>query len=96
MRDEIREHHVVAARKLSLKAEVDTSTSQFSFKRLVQGGFNLGLIGSTCTALPCTRCGSALPLCRTWQILLAASYVAKCHLTLETRVRNVWDNVAGT
>jgi hypothetical protein len=37
---------------LNLKAEVESSTSQFSFKRLAPGGFNLGLIGSTCTALP--------------------------------------------
>jgi len=39
-------------RKLNLKAEVDSSISHFSFKRLVPGGFNLGFIGSTCTALP--------------------------------------------
>ena len=39
-------------RKLILKAEVESSTSQFTFKRLVPGGFNVGLIGSTCTALP--------------------------------------------
>jgi len=37
---------------LNLKAEVESSASQCSFKRLVPGGFNLGLIGSTCTALP--------------------------------------------
>jgi hypothetical protein len=39
-------------RKLNLKAQVQSSASQFSFKRLVPGGLNLGLIGSTCTALP--------------------------------------------
>jgi len=39
-------------RKLNLKAEVESSISQYSFKRLVPGGFSLGFIGSTCTALP--------------------------------------------
>jgi hypothetical protein len=39
-------------RKLNLKAEVESGSSQFSFKRLVPGGFNLDFIGSTCTALP--------------------------------------------
>jgi len=37
---------------LILKAEIESSTPHFSFKRLVRGGFNLNLIGSTCTALP--------------------------------------------
>jgi hypothetical protein len=45
-------------RKLNLKAEVESSISYFSFKRLVPGGFNLGLIGSTCTALPGAAAGS--------------------------------------
>jgi hypothetical protein len=39
-------------RKQNLKAEVESIVSHFSFKRLVPGSFNLGLIGSTCTALP--------------------------------------------
>ena len=39
-------------RKLHLKAEVESSIPHFSFKRFVTGGFNLDLIGSTCTALP--------------------------------------------
>jgi len=43
---------MVQRRKLKLKAEVESSMSHFSFKRLVPGGFNVGLIGSTCTALP--------------------------------------------
>jgi hypothetical protein len=42
----------VKQRKLNLKARVERSTAHFSFKRLVPGGFNVGLIGSTCTALP--------------------------------------------
>ena len=46
-------------RKLNLKAKVESSMSHFSFKRLVPGGFNLGLIGSTCTALPSARPGWA-------------------------------------
>ena len=43
-------------RKLILKANVQSSISCFSFKRLFPGGFNLVLIGSTCTALPWRRC----------------------------------------
>jgi len=39
-------------RKLNLTAKVESSMSHFSFKCLVPGAFNLGLIGSTCTALP--------------------------------------------
>jgi hypothetical protein len=35
-----------------LKAKLESSSSNFSFKSLVQGAFNVGLIGSTCTALP--------------------------------------------
>jgi len=41
-------------RKLKLKAKLENSLSYFSFKRLVPGTFNVGLMGSTCTALPCT------------------------------------------
>ena len=37
---------------LDLKAEVESSISKFSFKRLVPGGFNLGFAGSSSTALP--------------------------------------------
>jgi len=44
---------VLERRKLNLKAEVESSASHFSCKRLGPGGFNLGSIGSTCTALPC-------------------------------------------
>jgi hypothetical protein len=36
-----------------LKAEVESSMSHLSFKRLVPGGSDLGFIRSTCTALPC-------------------------------------------
>ena len=42
-------------RKLNLKAELGTSPSHFSFKRLLKGAFNVSLIGSACTGLPCTR-----------------------------------------
>ena len=38
-------------RKLKLKAKFECGLSYFSFKRLVPGGFNVGLIGSTCTTL---------------------------------------------
>jgi len=39
-------------RKLNLKANFEGGPPYFSFKRLVLGDFNMGLIGSTCTALP--------------------------------------------
>jgi hypothetical protein len=42
----------VYRRKLKLKAEDESSISRFSFNRFVPGAFNLGLIGSTCSALP--------------------------------------------
>jgi hypothetical protein len=42
---------------LNLRAKFESSMLQFSFKRLVPGGFNLGFIGSTCTALPGRRQG---------------------------------------
>jgi len=44
---------VLYRRKLNLKAEVESSMSHLSFKRLVPGGSDLGFIRSTCTALPC-------------------------------------------
>jgi hypothetical protein len=37
-------------RKLNLKATFETSLPYSSFKRMVPGAFNVGLIGSTCTA----------------------------------------------
>jgi hypothetical protein len=37
---------------LNLKANFEGGSSYFSFKRLVLGAFHIGLIGSTCTALP--------------------------------------------
>jgi len=38
-------------RKWILKAKIECSLSYSSFKRLVPGGVNWGLIGPTCTAL---------------------------------------------
>jgi hypothetical protein len=38
-------------RKLNLKAKFEGVPSYSSFKRSVPGAFNMGLIGSTCTAL---------------------------------------------
>jgi hypothetical protein len=40
-------------RKLNLKAKLESSQPHLIFKHLVLGDFNLGLIGSTCTAVPC-------------------------------------------
>jgi hypothetical protein len=42
----------VQRRKLKLKASIESGSSYCSFKSLVPGAFNMGLIGSTCTALP--------------------------------------------
>ena len=43
---------MVYRRNLNLKAKSATRSLHISCKRLVSGAFNLGLIGSTCTALP--------------------------------------------
>ena len=43
---------VVQRRKLNLKATFESCLSYFSFKSLIPGAFNVGLIGSSCTALP--------------------------------------------
>jgi len=44
---------VVKRRKLmNFKATFESGLSYFSFKRSVPGAFNVGLIGSICTALP--------------------------------------------
>jgi hypothetical protein len=43
---------MVYRRNLNLKAKVESTMSHFSFKCLVPGGFNVGLIGATCTAPP--------------------------------------------
>jgi hypothetical protein len=39
-------------RKLTLKAKFESGPPHLRFKRMDPGGFNTGLIGSTCTALP--------------------------------------------
>jgi hypothetical protein len=65
-----------------------------SFKRFAPGAFNVGFIGSTCTALPCTRaCVRPSPRSRAWQKLLAASKRATLHKT-ETRVQIAMNDVA--
>ena len=38
--------------QVELKAKLESGLPYFSFKSLIPGGFNVGLIGSTCTALP--------------------------------------------
>jgi hypothetical protein len=43
---------VMQRRKLNLLANFESGSPYFNFKRLVPGGFNMGFIGSTCTALP--------------------------------------------
>jgi len=52
---------MVYRRKLNLDARYKGGSSYYSFKRLAPGAFNLGLTGSTCTALPWrTRAGASL------------------------------------
>jgi hypothetical protein len=46
------EHTELQRRKLNLKAKLESSLQCFSFNRLVPDAFNVGLIGSTCTAIP--------------------------------------------
>ena len=41
---------VFQRRKLKMKAKLESSLSNLSFKRLAQGAFNMGFIDSTCTA----------------------------------------------
>jgi len=46
-------HAVAAQVEIENKIEaVESNLSYFSFKRLIPGAFNVGWIGSTCTALP--------------------------------------------
>ena len=59
---------VVWRRNLNLKAEVESSISHFSFKRLVPGAFNTGLIGSTCAALPLASTSVAVALASTYTL----------------------------
>ena len=45
--------HVESESKIEAKLRrIESSLSYFSFKSLVPSGVNVGLIGSTCTALP--------------------------------------------
>jgi len=44
-------HRDVAA-QVKLKAIFESNSSCYSFKRLIPGAFDAGLIGSSCTALP--------------------------------------------
>jgi hypothetical protein len=48
-------HHDVAAQlefESKIEAEIESSLSHFSFKRLVPGAFNVGLIVSICAVQP--------------------------------------------
>jgi len=45
---------VLYRRKLNLKAKFEGGSSYYSCKRVVPGAFNMGFIGSTCAALPCS------------------------------------------
>jgi hypothetical protein len=47
-----RGRHPPCSAQLTLKAKVESGSSYVRFKRVRSGAFSLGLIGSTCTALP--------------------------------------------
>jgi len=51
-------------RKLDWKAKIESSPPYHSFKHLVSGTFNFGVIGSTCTALPRPSPHAAPTACR--------------------------------
>jgi hypothetical protein len=51
----------VKRRELKLKAKFDSGSSHCSFKRSVPVAFNVGLIGSTCGALPMGACRTVMP-----------------------------------
>jgi len=57
------EHRGVAA-QVEFESKLSKQLSHCSFKRFVPGAFNVGLIGSRCTAVP--RGGAARTLRRTW------------------------------
>jgi hypothetical protein len=40
------------AAQVGIKVKLESSLSNFSFRHLVPGAFNVGLIGSTCIAIP--------------------------------------------
>ena len=50
--DEAVAHDLDVAAQVEIEAKLESSLSYSSFKRLVPGALNVGLIGSTCTALP--------------------------------------------
>jgi len=70
--DERRVTHVaeVERRKLKLKAKFESNLSYCSFKCLVPGAFNMGLIGSTCPAPPKD----------TWSRMAATNRLVKMYL----------------
>jgi len=45
------QHHRGVAAQVEIESKLEIGLSYFSFKLLVPGSFNLGLIGATCTAL---------------------------------------------
>jgi hypothetical protein len=49
----------VVAAQVEFESKTGKQLITFKFRALSFGGFNLGLIGSTCTALPCALCAPA-------------------------------------
>jgi len=43
---------LLEAAQVEIETKIDRTSAHFIFKRLVPGGFNVGLIGTTCTAPP--------------------------------------------
>jgi len=53
-------------RKLKLKPSFESGSAHLSYKRSVPGGFNVGLIGSTCTAQPSAAASAGRAACRAY------------------------------
>ena len=66
-------------RKLKLTATFESRSSNVSFKRSHPGAFNLGLIGSTCTALPSCAASRAA-----FRLALVASLAVTARVGIES------------
>jgi hypothetical protein len=66
-----------------VKANIESSSTHISFKRLVSGAFNVGLIGSTCTALPLH-----VFLLLLWDgLVIAGILVVAAQVEIESKIR---------
>ena len=67
---------------MNLKAKLNSSSSDFNFKCLVPGAFNMGLIGSTCTALPSGKKVSHFG----WAVMRPKALAVAAQLQFESKV----------